>query len=985
MQFAQVRIARRWSVVLCWIVAASALWTSVAEAQMVTGQRMEGFAKVFGLEGAPAKGWSVFETACSVPANVLWPDDEATFTFRVENKDGAAIRGPAKVHLVHYGTRGRPGDVWNPLVFKIVDLPTAAVELEVPAKGAGVFRVTPRIPATFGAYGLVLDLGDRGKAFAATCVRVPAADPGRVQFPTYALDLPWPHEMSPEVFRLFKRLGVKGARTEGGYGTIENAHVDWAMENDLTLLLTVGCGSTPREQQPLGRGRPWLNDDGSMKRGVKEDLAWVPSFDDEFQQYLKGVLAQHGWPKGPINAVELWNEPWEGVSISGWGADCPRFREIYLHMAQAVLDARKEAGVQVLIGGACSSANTRDKLFCDGTDSFLPILDFVSIHYQPLAADPALEPKWMDRKAQYGPVRVWDTESWVANSEDRVAAVIATMRAMGQSRTAGIYGGNVFESQKHKIDGREVAIVQAWAPAAGVAAVQKFIGQRNFRELLFKNGLPWVLVFDGLAGADDGTVVVVGDLGGAYDKNRSLFRSVRVDQDAQLTVSNGGRAFRLFDFYGNPRASEGGKITVPLDGLGYFLRTDGRAGSFAKLLAELAQARIDGYAPVEIVASDLTSPIENRPVLRLRLTNVLNRPVQGQISAKLGEIKLERTGQELRLAANETREVSFQVAGGRSTPENAYLLSARFDGGADGQARHEETLHVNYVAKRSIAIDGDLGDWKGVVPQSVGEAQRIGRSMTEAAYLPFQAAGQSRGPGAATAWLAYDAESFYFAARVSGRGRGMVRFEKRDDDRYFYPEKVTDAGKEVTWPAGVRRFSYRKDPDLPSGNGQFNLQIAFNAVPAEEKPMRTHPPGTMPRFMSYMDTDYEFALNPVAEEYGGGTEIFCLLKPGAPRKHFYPRQPKAPSDGGPVKSGRLVIKPDGDGRAFECAIPWSELPGVKKRLDGGQTVKFSYRVNNGSAAYELAVGRSVSKDNPLAFHNDWSTHWANELEFGFQK
>ncbi|MHB1035152.1 MAG: hypothetical protein ACYC0Y_10950 [Pirellulales bacterium] len=216
MKFTQVRIARRWSVVLCGIVAASALWTSVAEAQMVTGQRMEGFAQVFGLEGAPAKGWSVFETACSVPANVLWPDDEATFTFRIENKDGAAIRGPAKVHLVHYGTRGRPGDVWSPLVFKIVDLPTAAVELDVPAKGAGVFRVTPRIPATFGAYGLVLDLGDRGKAFAATCVRVPAADPGRVQFPTYALDLPWPHEMSPEVFRLFKRLGVKGGRTEGG-------------------------------------------------------------------------------------------------------------------------------------------------------------------------------------------------------------------------------------------------------------------------------------------------------------------------------------------------------------------------------------------------------------------------------------------------------------------------------------------------------------------------------------------------------------------------------------------------------------------------------------------------------------------------------------------------------------------------------------------------------------------------------------------------
>ena len=119
--------------------------------------------------------------------------------------------------------------------------------------------------------------------------------------------------------------------------------------------------------------------------------------------------------------MELWNEPWEGVSISGWGADIPRFREIYTVMAQAVIEARKEAGVKVLIGGACSSTNTRDKLFCDGTDTFLPWLDFVSIHYQPLAADPVLEPKWMNRTGEYGRVKVWDTESWVANSDDRVA------------------------------------------------------------------------------------------------------------------------------------------------------------------------------------------------------------------------------------------------------------------------------------------------------------------------------------------------------------------------------------------------------------------------------------------------------------------------------------------------------------------------------------------------------------------------------------
>ena len=32
----------------------------------------------------------------------------------------------------------------------------------------------------------------------------------------------------------------------------------------------------------------------------------------------------------------------------------------------------------------------------------------------------------MNRTGEYGRVRVWDTESWVANTDDRVATVAAT-------------------------------------------------------------------------------------------------------------------------------------------------------------------------------------------------------------------------------------------------------------------------------------------------------------------------------------------------------------------------------------------------------------------------------------------------------------------------------------------------------------------------------------------------------------------------------
>jgi hypothetical protein len=187
-------------------------------------------------------------------------------------------------------------------------------------------------------------------------------------------------------------------------------------------------------------------------------------------------------------------------------------------------------------------------------------------------------------------------------------------------------------------------------------------------------------------------------------------------------------------------------------------------------------------------------------------------------------------------------------------------------------------------------------------------------------------------------------------------------------------------------PASFIGWLETRSFEVPSGNGTDNVQLGFNILPVAKKAMYSHPQGTMPRYMVYPDTDYEFALNAVAERFGGGTEIFCLQRPGMVRKHFFPRQPAAKIDGGPVKAGKLVMRRDGNTRIVEAALPWSALPEVKRELDARRTVKFSFRVNdNQGPAYELAADRSVSKENPLAFHNDWATHWANEIEFGAER
>ena len=208
------------------------------------------------------------------------------------------------------------------------------------------------------------------------------------------------------------------------------------------------------------------------------------------------------------------------------------------------------------------------------------------------------------------------------------------------------------------------------------------------------------------------------------------------------------------------------------------------------------------------------------------------------------------------------------------------------------------------------------------------------------------------------------------------------------------PEKCFGSGATwlVTWPRGVRRFTYRKWPVVPVGYGlgpvlHDDIQIAFNAVPyARKKQWITNLPGRMPRFIWFEDTDYEYALNRVAEKYGGGTEIWRMLVPGMPPKNFYPRQPKSPFDGA-VTDGKLSIRYADGMRIVECALPWSEIPDVAKLMRAGDPVKFTCRVNKnaGGPDMELAMHRAVSRVNTPALHVQWAHHWANELAFGWEK
>lgn len=1160
----------------------SVLFSSGINAQMKDPVDWLNYEKTFGVRNNQRfYDFDVYCIRSSATANTFWPGEKARFTFQLVNNTDTPISADARVEIIRYGTKGIANDVWQPDVFKIADVQTIPVKINIAPNGFTDIDMTPDLPETFGGYAVVFDLGKHGRRLATSVIRTFKATPEAIQYPKQSLD-----DLGAD---FLSRIGVQAIRM--GIPYIPTTSRDYVAEmeklnmklkeykdKNITVLLMFMEGPA---LIPLGNPRSFLNDKNVFLK-TKQDYVWLPELDGDFQKFVKNICAKNGWPKGCVTGVHLWNEPWEGISISGWQSDMLRYREIYSAMANGVLEARKE-GADVLIGGCDSNSNAWDKLFSDGSVDFLPIFDFLSIHYQGMES-PCLYPQWNNRKDHKGRVLIWDTESWVGNTDDRIATVVATNRSAGYDRSMGIYGGYMIsrphtgEGSKQRIktfEGtKEIdAVPSVWSPAASMGAVQQMIGERDFKELLFKNGLPWVMCFEGQNHqADDGTVVVIGDIGEAFGAENVLFRGVRKEMGGKMTIK-ADPSFSLYDFYGNKLDAKDNKIEISLSIQGYFLRTDGSKGSFARLTSALKQGKIEGYQPVEIIAKDMISRVEEKQVMEIQLTNILNRKVSGLLTVKLGELTLKTVGKVV-LEANETKSIAVKITGGNSTPDNTYPLEVSFDAGKDGKSFHQEVMHVNLISKLSPKIDGNLDDWQKCLPQTISSG-KSSLSVTEAAWYPFKEF-DTNSEGMASAYLACDDQCFYFAAKVADNTPhpGTYRFETRNDDEFFYPDSVfkpdvnlsfrkKDGKRNVSeydewalqnpdgsgrlmhywepdennigmgvdlnlpvdkmtqvafylpnidthytevqfwdlssnilitsdhlerlwngcylvyelsgnirvtfkgnwwynvklaavffdktthdasgasaafpvkkdfdtkgnwkgvygkdgcwvfgsnptlpegikaqatdrnvlipliWPEGVRHFSYRKDPVLPDnstgmGFATDNVQIAFNVIPLGEDGYESTPKGTMPKYVGYKCTDYEYALNQVAPEHGGGTEIWRLLVPGMPEKHFYPRQPKSPYDG-PVKNGKLAVKHEGNTRITECAIPWSELPEVKKALDEGKTIKFSFRINdngNMGACMELARERSVSKKNSRAFHASWKEHWANEVEFGFEK
>lgn len=287
-------------------------------------------------------------------------------------------------------------------------------------------------------------------------------------------------------------------------------------------------------------------------------------------------------------------------------------------------------------------------------------------------------------------------------------------------------------------------------------------GESSYDMWRWPNPLPVVAAYSALAqvltGARNPQEVVLGSSIKAYafEKKRGSFAAVWVPSNKEVAIRlKQAKGVRFVDVMGNELGR--GVTALTLTGSPTYLLSETPVSPLARLLAE---ARVDlKPVRVEIQPADLKT-------LRVQLANEINVPLNGTIAVTVplqGKGAREVQGSFNRLRPGVTQAVEVRLPGEMDVARlSDYLLSGevRTDGGTVKVTQPLSLLPCPRT-NRKMVIDGDLADWAGRAPLE----------LKDASYLaPPDALSHKLWTGeedlSVRAYLAWDEQSFYFAARV---------------------------------------------------------------------------------------------------------------------------------------------------------------------------------------------------------------------------
>ena len=814
-----------------------------------------------------------------------------------------------------------------------------------------------------------------------------------------------------------RRLGIGGTRIEFGWAGTGPGQNTWdrydrimtlAEECGLKFLVTVS--GHPTWTMPFGEptpsASPW-----------KPDHSCLPEYYDDFENWVEEFCRRY-WKDGhgALWAIEHWNEPWDGVSISGWESDTLHYRELMKRIASG---ARK-VDPRIKTAAACSSMNTEDKFFSgDDREEMAALIDLFTDHY-------------VLPRNTYGPMvaKFWgkentDTETWIAATEMLLPQVMCQFLASGQDRVTPWHPAMTYFS----VDRKPMQFVMPNPVALSSNVFNAFCSGKPFKKLLFLDHLPWAFQF---GEGNDAVIILLGRIHPlTYDATAPrdmLWWQWNLQEGGTMTLDNSDGTLEFYDIVGNREFEGSGTITLPVDYLAHYIKAP--KGGSEKIAERLKTAKFHDVRPAEFIVRHFAAPVQKGAVLNLDIHNLLPAKLQGRLIVAPPQGMSLEYPERISLEPGETKRTEIRLTEAIVDSSNSYPFEFRFEA-EQGVATWHETVHVLSAKKDTKTIDGNLSDWDEA-PGVVVFAGKTEKGMTEKMWMPFlQYKQENPDESFGETKLAWDDEYLYIAARVNSKSpeMGKQRLENWDEDQYFRSaaddatcEKLREYEKYLaiepwnrdkdetfkddpkwqefldfletdpeikaaadTNAARVYLAAKRRNPDITFGdathvykkvpwNEHFwrgnTLQLAFDGISGFEHHNIFIDTDRVPAgFHAMPDTDFEFGVYQCLD---GAPEIWRGLAPGIPRTHRFPHQPRSSNDQGPVKDGKAVIIRVDTETVYEVAIPWSKLGNWKPEVGKDFGFMFRFTAEEGPSVI-FGGDKSASKSNGLTLHPYYQT------------
>ena len=331
---------------------------------------------------------------------------------------------------------------------------------------------------------------------------------------------------------------------------------------------------------------------------------------------------------------------------------------------------------------------------------------------------------------------------------------------------------------------------------------------------------------------------------------------------------------------------------------------------------------------IKVTPLSMDGPVVAGRTIDFKFENLVNkvRNVNFSFTPPSG-FTMASTSSTFDLQVGEIRTIRFKINSGTANAGNLYNLN--FSAATNGKTiKKNWVIQSAYAPKKTINVDGNLGDWGSIAATTMGGGNYSMR-------------------------LAWDDNNLYFAAEIADDNHAPYPVFKTNDFEYFRSN----------------RFDYvNKD----------GIIMAFDV-------MKNNPDDLLKNYANYekacaADVDYQFFAQ---YAQGNKAEIIRYQAPGSNYQGYYPLTPTSPAiqainattSGG--TDGKVNFSRSGNKTIYEGAIAWNTIPELRDSVkslgaNGYCDPSFAWKVNSGNSGDKFWTTESGQmEDGTYGFYPAW--------------